>query len=360
MKPSDRKLIFDLSIFSIQERGGISVVWKEITRRINRWNPNNFSIEYWIPDQDNLFFDANAFSTKKTKKIGRQGKFGKYLPKLTLGRPQDILHTSYYTWYPFYRGKLAVTVHDFTHELHMSGLQRLAHNFIKRRSINNADIVICISESTRNDLLKFYPGIAKTKSVHVVYNSFSEEFHYDPNLEKLEGPEYFLWVGGRSGYKNFSLALSRIAHLNENGHKYNLVVVGAPLNDQEKREIAELGLLPNVIVKSNVKNDQLRTLYSNAVALLYLSRYEGFGLPILEAQRCLCPVICLPIPASKEVGENSVLYLEQDEKASLTALLDFLHKDKSRAHLEQAGLENTRRFSWGRSVAELIKIYESS
>ena len=95
-------------------------------------------------------------------------------------------------------------------------------------------------------------------------------------------------------------------------------------------------------------------------SLLYLSRYEGFGLPILEVLRCDCPIICLRAPACKEVGEETVLYLDEQEPHAIVKLVQKLPQPKERQAIAMAKLQNTARFNWHRSVEPLVRAYNNS
>lgn len=352
-----RSLILDLSIFGIQAHGGISVVWAEYLKGLPKYLHQEFCVSCRVPESVNPVLELVDLNVYKIENVLKRGRYSKYLPNFILGSTSDLLHMSYYSWYPFFRGQKIVTVHDFTHEYFASGLQQKMHTILKRIAIDSCDAIICISQATRNDLEKFFPEISKKKIVRVIPNAVSGEFYRDTADGEDFGAPYFLWVGGRAGYKNFAAALSFVGYLRKKGQQIRLVVVGAELSKEESRTIASNKLDDVVAVRTRIDQDALRKLYSNAAGLLYLSKYEGFGLPILEAQRCHCPVVCLRTPSALEIGASSVIYLDeitpQTASSAFARLLDL----QKRTELILSGEKNADRFSWDNSVSQLADLY---
>ncbi len=347
-------VVLDLTIFSIQRIGGISVVWGEYLKRLRK---SNKSLQYvlFYPKNKNKIADQLDLDEYDARLKTPRGVVSKYLPFLLIGRKGDILHTSYYQWYPFYRGTKIVTLHDFMHEKFGSFKSSLLHNLLKFLSLNSADVILCISESTKNDLREFYPKLFIKKDIRVIENAASDVFY--PDIRSSERPCDFLWVAGRSGYKNFKYALDILGYLKRKGQIFNLSVVGPKLTVEEMDYAALKGVSDQIEVFSNVSMAELRVMYSNALAFLYLSKYEGFGLPILEAQKCLCPVVALKNPASMEVGKKSILYLNCGNEADIVNIIDKISDDKTRDKIVRNGLENSKRYDWNVSVKKLTDVY---
>jgi mannosyltransferase len=240
------------------------------------------------------------------------------------------------------------------HEIYAPFKSRILHNILKFLSLNSADVILCISESTKSDLKEIYPKIYSKKDIRVIENAASDVFYPDANsVQKTD----FLWVAGRSGYKNFEYALKILGYLREHGKIYKLSVVGSELTDEEIKCAEHFGVLNQIDVYSNVSMDELRKMYSNALALLYLSKYEGFGLPILEAQKCLCPVVALKNPASIEVGKDSILYINNDSEQDISNIIEKLSDSQMRDKIVKDGLENSIRYDWNVSVKKLVNVY---
>ena len=348
-------IYIDLTIFSIQKIGGISVVWVEYLKRLNKINAGlKYTLLY--PDNVNRVASELDLSEYHTLSIKPRGVVSKYFPFFLLGNKEDILHTSYYQWYPLYRGTKIVTLHDFMHEKHASGIFVLLHNILKFLSLNSADVILCISEATKKDFKEIYPKIFLKKDVRVIENAASENFYNE--YDGFTYNDEFLWVGGRSGYKNFEYALKILAYLKAKGKIFKITVVGSQLSDKEKVLACEFGVFDQIKVFSDVTDNDLRSMYSKALALLYLSKYEGFGLPIIEAQKCLCPVIALKNPASTEVGKDSILYISGKNDEDILSVLEKVVDQSAREKILKDGLDNAARYDWDESVKKLVAVYK--
>ncbi|MCF6252178.1 MAG: glycosyltransferase family 4 protein [Methylococcaceae bacterium] len=347
-------IYLDLTIFSIQKMGGISVVWSEYLKRLNR---EGADLDYILlyPDNDNRIASETDLSNYNIHRVKPRTVVSKYLPFFLLGNKKDVLHTSYYQWYPFFRGTKIVTLHDFMHEKFAPFKSRILHNILKFISLRSADVILCISEATKNDLKEIYPGIFSKKDVRVIENSANDIFY--PDIDYSEHNNDFLWVAGRSGYKNFKYALNILHYLKKINKNYKLSVVGPVLTDDEIEYAKSLGVLSQIQTFSNVSMEKLRAMYSNALGLLYLSKYEGFGLPILEAQKCLCPVIALKNPASLEVGKDTLLYINDESEEEIMDIINKIENDKLREKVVTEGLKNTKRYNWDGSVTKLVDVY---
>ncbi|MFK7888592.1 MAG: glycosyltransferase family 4 protein [Gammaproteobacteria bacterium] len=345
-------VLLDLNIFSLQKVGGISVVWAEYLKRFKSRSTLDFTL--LLPDTDNEIARQCDFSDYNSERVPGRTSITKFLPYLRRGAPGEVLHTSYYQWYPFFRGTRIVTLHDFMHELYAPLKVKLLHNALKYLSLKSADVIVCISAATKDDLKRFYPELHQSKSVHVIENAASAD--YFPAATDERG-RHLLWVAGRGGYKNFSYALDVLESLNRAGRKFELRVVGPPLNDEERSIAKDKGVQEQITVLSGLTTQRLRTVYSDAYALLYLSKYEGFGLPILEAQQCGCPVIVIDNPSSREVGQQSVLVLDSSHADNIHDLISTLDDNARRDDIVAAGFANAKRYDWDTSVDKLIAVY---
>jgi len=348
-------IYIDLTIFSIQKIGGISVVWAEYLKRL-KGRDNNLEFVLLYPENDNRIAKEIDLSKYSVQAIKSKNAITKYLPFLIVGNENDVLHTSYYQWCPLYRGVKVLTLHDFMHEKFSSFKSSILHDILKYLSLTSADVVLCISKATEDDFKDIYPKIHAKKDVRVIENAASDFFYSETDIENHNNN--FLWVAGRGGYKNFDYALNIIAYLRRQGRDYNLFVVGVALNEAEKKYAKSIGVLDLITIFSDVGMDELRSMYSNALAFLYLSKYEGFGLPILEAQKCSCPVVALKNPASLEVGSDSILYINNDAEHEVLNILETVVNLEERKKIIDKGVINASRYSWKNSVDKLIKVYQ--
>lgn len=348
-------IILDLTIFSIQNIGGISVVWSEYLKRLYQFNSEiKFSLIY-SRNNNQIAKKLDLSPYNNVSIVKPRGALTKYFPFLLRGNRNDVLHTSYYQWYPFYKGTKIVTLHDFMHEKFAPLKSRLLHNVLKYLSLNSSDVVLCISEATKNDFKEIYPKIYANKDVRIIENAVGDEFYPDESNNEKKS---FLWVAGRSGYKNFIYALRILSYLNKQGKKYDINVVGPNLTDLEINDAIQFGVLKQIKVFSNVSMDELRLMYSNALALLYLSKYEGFGLPILEAQKCHCPVIALKNPASLEIAKKSILYISDNDEDEILELVAIIESINLRDKIICDGVINSKRYNWDDSVEKLLAVYK--
>lgn len=348
-------ILYDNIIYSLQKNGGISVYWSELSKRIIddvRFNPmflsfekvslTNHSANFSIPPE---IINKESYSPTL---------FNRIMP-LSLGRfsPDNpgLFHSSYYR-IPEKRNNLKsiTTIHDFIHKIYYKGPRAWMLNYLKYRSMNESDAIICISENTKRDLLKFYPSFAP-KDIYVIYNGVSENYHLI-NDEKNDVKPYVLFVGGRSGYKNFDFCINVM----EDCPNYELYIVGSELSIVEKRELQKR-LKGRYKLFSFIEDEELNRLYNNAHCLLYPSSYEGFGIPPIEAMKAGCPVVVLNSSSLPEVCGKAGVKIDSLDRDIFSSKIKGLNC--SREEVIQLGLENATRFSWDKCYRETIEVYQS-
>ncbi|MEG3857894.1 glycosyltransferase [Microcoleus sp. herbarium12] len=225
----------------------------------------------------------------------------------------------------------------------------------KHHAIRHASSYLAISDNTANDLVRFFPEISR-ESIEVAHCGVESIFTQANNQEINEFKNnyglvkpYFLLVGLRGGYKNGILFFQAFTKL-ENKDNFSIVCVGG--GDELEEEFAAYVSETNVHLLPHIDDAELRVAYSGATALVYPSKYEGFGLPILEAMACGCPVITCPLASIPEVGKDAVLYVNDDVDEMAIALRDIQIPDV-RESLIAAGLEQASKFSWSQ-MAETV------
>jgi glycosyltransferase involved in cell wall biosynthesis len=220
----------------------------------------------------------------------------------------------------------------------------------KHHAIRHASAYIAISENTASDLAKFFPEIA-SKSVTVahcgVQSLFSPASQEDikdfKNKYGISKP-YFISVGGAADYKNSILFFKAFAQL-ASKQGFEIVCTGSGVVLEGELRNYTLG---TVVHKLQLNDEELRLAYAGAVALVYPSKYEGFGLPVLEAISCGCPVITCPNASIPEVAGEAALYVNDEDVEGLTDALCEIQKPKVRNSLIAAGLEQAKKFSWSK------------
>lgn len=353
------KIVFDNIIFSLQKSGGISVYWYEILSRIVNQTETNYLFIEEEGKETNIF--RNKLKIDPKHSIHLNFKMNSFLNRyrnldFNIDNNKFIFHSSYYrTLSKSIKKKNnvneVVTVHDFTYERFSRGLKKLVHSWQKKKAIQSADVVICISENTKNDLLHFYPQFSK-KDIRVIYNGVSGQYTSIPDLKKENNKTpFFLYVGSRTDYKNFDFVVRSVSRLDD----YVLKIVGASLSKNEVRML-ESNLFGRWEIIENVDNVELNVLYNQAFALLYPSSYEGFGIPIVEAMKAGCPFISLKGSSITEVaGEAGFLMneLNFDEFCNGVELIKY-NRDK----IIELGLLQAHLFSWDKCFNEIVAIYK--
>jgi glycosyltransferase involved in cell wall biosynthesis len=169
---------------------------------------------------------------------------------------------------------------------------------------------------------------------------------------------YVLVVGENSANKSHSTAL--LAFAQAAAPPYRLVLLqrlGRP--GRLKRLASALGIADRVVWLTRASREEVVWLMQGAAVLLQPSRYEGFGLPVIEAMACGCPVIASDIPALREVGAGAVVLVPPgDADAFARAVRDVLASSEQRGSLAEAGIERARAFSWDRTARETSEVYE--
>jgi glycosyltransferase involved in cell wall biosynthesis len=237
---------------------------------------------------------------------------------------------------------VVVTVHDLSFEREpglMGRKDRLVFRAVVPRAVRAAARVLTVSERSKRDLVELY-GVPPERVV-VTPNGVDPVFH--PDGTPRAGTRYALSVGAIQARKNQLAALdaARAAGL-------ELVVAGPEKDAALARELAARGAR----LEGYVDDDRLAALYRGAACLVQASRYEGFGLPVLEAMACGCPVVAVREPALEEVAGGAAVVVEESRLADgvRRALAE-------RDRLVVAGLERARAFSWRAAAERTVAVY---
>jgi glycosyltransferase involved in cell wall biosynthesis len=274
------------------------------------------------------------------------------LPRLLRGLRPALAHFNYVI--PAgYRGRAVVTVHDLSFERLpglMSMRDRLLFRTLVPRSARRADRVLAVSEWTKRDLVERY-GIAAER-IAVTRNGVDPLFH--PNGEARKGPPYALFVGGIQPRKDPLTALEALAL---HDRELRLLVVGSEKRGGHafREAVRRLGLERRVELTGHVEREELATLYRGAECLVFPSRYEGFGLPVLEAMASGIPVVASNAGALPEVAGDAALLVEPGDPSALAAGIERALAERER--LVAAGLEHVRRYSWAECARLTLEVY---
>ena len=278
----------------------------------------------------------------------------------------DLFHPTYYSrqllLHPPETG-FVITVFDMTHE-------RYSETFFsadsetsewKKALVEKANRVIAISNSTKRDLVELFD--VPNDKVDVVYVGVRNpaETTAQDDAAEIEIEPYLLYVGLRFGYKNFPLCLGALKKLSAVEPRLVLLCVGGGrFTDTENKLITQHGLSGKVRQVA-ASDKELTALYKKAKAYLYPSLLEGFGIPVLEALMCDCPVVLSDIPVFHEVAGRAACYFDPRSEESLVDTLRLVLGDRGlRSAKAVEGKKRVGLFSWERCALETAEVYRKA
>ncbi len=257
--------------------------------------------------------------------------------------------------------KSVVTIHDLIflrHPEYYQWIDTKLYAWKFRQTIREADHIIAISQCTKRDIMQL--GQVPEDKITVIYQSFAPRFeaqNLKPQTSDLYPQKYILSVGTIEERKNTLLAVKALPYLPEN---LSLLLVGrATEYAKEVRKYADHhGLGRRVLMRHDVSNDELPALYANAEAFVYPSRYEGFGIPIIEAISMGLPVVAATGSCLEEAGGPHSLYVHPDDAEGLAnAIRQVLSGAAGREERISQSRDYIRRFE-GKDVAgQVMNIY---
>ena len=268
-----------------------------------------------------------------------------------------LLISTYYSFAA--RTRSMIVLHDMIPELTGQDLN-LPEWKVKTEAIKKSCGYFSLSGSTIRDFRQLYAAFSG-REVFLTPGAVGEEIHPAGSEEVASfrarygvSKPYFLLVGRRALYKNAELFFRAFGGWRRR-MEFEIVCTGGA----EKLEKALEKLVPGAPCRIlGLTDAELGAAYSGATSLVYTSRYEGFGLPILEAQKCNCPVITCRNSSLEEVAGEAALFVGEDDVAGLQSLLDEVMRPDVRQKLIRSGRENVRRFSWRASANRMEKAIE--
>ena len=340
------RIFYDHQIFSLQRFGGASRIFAELIGTINTDSADQAHLSLLASQNAHLKEKGVVYPSllDKVPLLNRQGVIPHINHLYTLAdirlRKFDLYHATYYN--PTYLKKagkkpVVVTFLDMIHERFRDEFPEIAADDrvirMKREIIGSATHAIAISESTKRDMIDIY-GVDPAKiTVAHLGSSFLDKEPAPKAEGKTEVP-YLLYVGTRDAYKNFKPMLTAIAEILRKGRISLICAGGRGFTIEEQKLIAALRLT-GLVKHQSIDDSTLRTLYNNAMAFVFPSLYEGFGIPILEAFSCNCPCVISNTSSLPEVGGEAALYME----------------------LAKKGKERQLYFSWQKMTQETLAVY---
>ena len=369
------KVLYDDQIFSLQKFGGISKYFSEIYKRGNLNSDFLFILSILISENINIKSLPNTFNFNTFQDVEFKGKLkvSSSVNRLCsviniLSKNYDIFHPTYYNSYfiSILFGKpYVLTVHDTTHEKLTKLFPTLRSDkfsFDKRLIIEMATIIISVSQTTKNDIIEFY-NIDPSKIIVVpLASSLRKDFGTDiskPFNFNIQN-DFLLYVGVRRIYKNFDFFLKSIKNILLKTDGLVLVCAGGnSFTTEEIENINNLGLSAKIIHQC-INNQTLIELYSKAIAFVFPSLNEGFGIPVIEAMENLCPCVLSDRGSLPEIAEDCAIYFDPTNSFSIESQIEKILNNKDlRKKLISSGLLKSKDFSWNKTFSKTMDVYKS-
>ena len=300
------------------------------------------------------------------------------LPLLCICKRIDVLHKPATETPLLLPCRCVTTIHDFYYNFLFESeysqraslrvrLESIYLNAMQRHSIRRSDALITVSETIKKEAVKRYPD--SDSKIHVIHHGVPLGFgSARTDTEKEDSDTFsFLYLAKFMPYKGQHLALDALRALIEEhpslSRSVRLCLRGFE-NDRDYFEsivdevaaLNEAGCLVEILPYDARKD--LGDLYRDFDALLFLSAYEGFGLPLIEAQQMGLPVLCSDIPVLREVGGEGAIYVDRNDPAAIAARMRELIEDKNLyTETIRRGRDNLQRFSWEKSVRKTLDVY---
>jgi glycosyltransferase involved in cell wall biosynthesis len=378
------KVLYDHQIFHYQHFGGVSRYFYELFRQFKNSNDVEAIVPFRFTKNQHLLSIKDEYDFIESKFLGNIKFPGKnrlwalrnkyfttydnsvqnaeHVVQYLKSGAFDIFHPTYfYDYFKEYIGQkpIIITVYDFIYERYPESfppaeVEAIVKN--KKNMIRRADHVIAISHSVKKDLLNYYS--IDEKKISVVYLGNSLNGAGSKGSDQI--PEkYILFVGNRSGYKNFSFFIQSVCRLLLESDLH--VVCTGKKFDHEELELMRKLKIDNKVHHCYPSDKELLLLYKNAKVFVYPSLYEGFGIPVLESMANGCPAVLSNTSSLPEIGGEAALYFDPINSESLvSAISKCLNDDKLCSEMRKKGFEQAKLFSWEKTASETADIYRNT
>ncbi len=360
-------VIFDYSIFFHQKYGGISRYFLKLHDELKK---NNINPKIIAPINNNIFLKNHKLDyiygiyLKDYPRFTRQilKNFNHlFLNLYSKIKKPDIIHKTFYekNFNNDKHIKKVITVYDLAHEIYYEDYNKSSMNRPKKEALENVDRIICPSNKTKKDLIEFYK-ISSSK-IEVIYMGTNEFF--DNNnfqiVKSLTKP-FILYVGDRKRYKNFLNLLNAFALSSKLRQDFCLVCCGGgQFSKEEIDKINEYKINQSQILQFDVNDDDLFHLYKNATTFVFPSKYEGLGMPPLEAMSLGCPVISSNHEAILEaVGDAACLFDPNEPEDIKYNIENVVYSNDRINDLKEKGLKRSKLFTWNECAKKTLNIYK--
>lgn len=360
-------------VYQLQTRGGISRVLNEVLPRVCAIEPsfdlrivlNGDSIAPLPPDPP-----VNRVRAWRPNRWLRPTRLWTpvipFLEDLFIGSAADVgdgglWHSTYYRIPRGLSQPVVGSVWDMTHERFphlLDSPEDQALRKAKKRTIERSTILLTISAAAKDDLIGVYgTDLPPVEIMHLAPSACFLPLDDIPRPARVSGGKpYMLYVGSRAPYKNFPFLLDTYSRW-EGAKDVALVVVGTSWTPPERSNLETIKAAGDVVLVEGVSDEELARLYTHARAFIYPSLSEGFGIPILEALGCGCPVLASDIEVFHEVGGECIVYFDPADEESLLEGFDVVMELKNALSWRKTARDRAESFTWEGSARRLLDIY---
>lgn len=271
----------------------------------------------------------------------------------------DVFHPTFFN--PYFLKYIGakpwiITVHDMMPELFPEYFNQNDMQIVfKRKYLNQAAGIVAVSKQTKKDIVRLL-GIPEDRITVVYHGSPKREDVNEPSL--IDSP-YYLYVGTRIAYKNFPQTLADFAEFHQKHNEVKLVCTGDDFTVDEKKMIEEL-VIADAIFHIRANEHEMKILYAHAIAFVYPSLYEGFGMPILEAFAYGCPVLLNNRSCFPEIASDAGIFFDSEPgKSNLSDAFEqiYMMPSDERKRIIDKGYKRLGDFSWKKSAEKLAELY---
>lgn len=353
------RVCFDQQIFLLQKRGGVSRYFVELIREF----ASNSS--YGIEPILGLNSTSNEMLFELSNELGLGLKYDDRPKPLAIvldsaanaiGNSRvDLIHHTFYSklfWQPRYRGPRVSTQYDMIPELFDQKRFFINPHLSKNFYFRNVDHILAISDSAKTDLQNIWRDIDTPISV----THLATHDTLISQIKRVRGS--VLYVGVRQGYKDAETLIRAFAKV-PNDLRNNLRFIGGgPFTETEKSLFAELEIT-HLVSQENLSDAELTLAYASSHTFVFPSRYEGFGLPVLEALQHGCRSLLARTEIFQEIAGDASEYFSPGDESDLAAKLTrILSDDPDVNPLLEAGIQRCQKFSWRSTAKKTSEIYQ--
>ena len=363
----------------VRNNTGLGNYCRTLINDMIRRNDSNMKLLLYTPDKGRDVLRNQIIESDNSRFIFPKKKLGKIYK--SLWRTKNIVKQLIEDKVQIYHGlsgelplglrnsgiKSVVTIHDLIflrHPEYYHWFDRKMYTWKFHQTIKQADRIIAVSECTKRDILEF--GKIDPEKISVIYQSCNPKFTNMPTEGEIEAtakkydlPErYLLCVGTIEERKNLMLAVRSLSLLPEDIH---LVAVGKKTKYADKvMETADkTGVSHRLHLLSGVSDDELNVIYKKAEVFVYPSRYEGFGIPIIEAIFCGLPVVASTGSCLEEAGGPDCLYVNPDDpKGMAAAIMQLLNNEEERKRRITSSMEYVQKYKGTNIANAVIEVYK--